>query len=1204
MTNTRSVVVDETVADAMPPETTDALAVTSASDSTATAGSTGNPVAASGAPTRTRITLPDGSRVVDDDRADGTLSDQGVYDASGKLILFKVFDASGRTLRATAFNADGSTITSVYANGVLTKTFTPAADGSRTIDDYNASGIYVLDRRTYDATGALVSFTSLGPNGHNPVVTETIGTPAPGADLVEAGSVAFNAPASAGAHTVSVSFDAAASGTAAPLGTLVPVVAADTAGGAAGEVDWTYVVPASQLESLNVGQSLKEVFDLTLTDAHGGTVVKPVTILLAGTNDAPTLGQNDADLFRGTVVDAPGALSLGSFLEINKRYVINDPDQGDMQFTSATFDAAASSDAAPIGEVSAGVYPNPSAGSYTVNWFYTVSYAELHALGAGHTVTEVYDVTVQDAHGATLVTPLTFTVTGSDEHPPVLSVGAQSSPLVEAGANTPGTSSATIQLTTTDPDYGEQVSLTPEGSDWSYEGFNTFAQQGRFGTALLDANTGLITYTLDDTKLATDQLGSGETATEDFSVTATDSSGASVSGTARFTIEGSNDAPVFVESAALGGLVRASSGSGGTPMNGASRVFALSPDGSEVAFISDTRYVVPGDTDSPADVFVKNLATGATTLLSSIPDSESYEQLRFSPDGVQLLFSSYASNRYDLFTEDLSTGAVTEVSTGSEGQQPNGDSSDGVFSADGRVVAFESLAGNLGAPAAQRIQQVYVKNLATGALTLASVAATGTPPNGESEGPSLSADGTEVAFTSRATNLTTGPTLDTGNTYDVFVKDLSTGAVTSLSSLIGAPVDALDPVISPDGTKVAFTATEANLLFGDKSYDDNAFVADLRTGTLTLLSSAPDGTQGNRDSEALAFSPDGTKVAFESQASNLIPGETSTEGGLFVKDLASGLVTRVSTGTGDTQANVADSSGDLSFAADGTTLAFISNLSDLVAGDTNNTYDVFVKDLTGDVAAVSTGSVTDDGHLATVSTTGTLPFIDVDSKDTHAVAVSSAKGDVGTLVANLARDSSGNTTGVIDWTYTVTHAAASAALTAGQARTDAFTVTVGDGHGGTAAQTVSVTLTEAAPAQAASAAAAVGPSIPSQPFASTTASRPGEVDGFDASGHQLWAELYNRMSGALNETDNYAYNASLKLTEIDKRNAAGTLTESDLYSPTRAIEVGSYLYGTPGTVTEVVDLVGNHDWLRGANGSYTDKATGAASGAQPVLNHA
>ena len=1076
MANDRSHLAGDAVADDASVPTSGASAIPSGSATVAAIGATGSATAASpGAPPiKTRITLPDGSRFVDEYGVDGkTPADQRIYDASGALILFKRFDASGKTLRATGTNADGSTTTSVYASGVLTKTFTQSPDGSRTIDDYNAAGLYVLDRRSYDATGSLTGFTDFGPNGHNPVVTELAGTPAPGAELLETGSVAFAAPAAAGAHVASVSFDAAASGTAEPLGTLVPVVAGDTAGGGAGEVDWTYVVPAGALESLNVGQSVREVFDVTLTDAHGGTLVKPVTVLLAGTNDAPTLAPNDADLFRGMVVDAPGALSLGSFIEVNKRYVFNDPDAGDVQYTSATFDAAASSDAAPIGDVSAGVYPNPSSGSYTDNWFYTVSYAELHALGAGHTVKEVYDLTVQDAHGATLVTPLTFTVTGSDEHPPTLSVGAQSTPLVEAGADTSGTSSATIQFTASDADYGEQVSLTPDGSHWSYEGFNTFAQQGRFGIATLDANTGLITYALDDTKLATDRLGAGDTATEDFSVTGTDSSGSSVSATARFTIEGSDDAPVFVGSAALGGLVRASTGTGGTQANGGSEAATLLPDGTQVLFISDASNLVPGDTDGVADVFKKDLATGATSLVSRTPDGNPYGY-SFSPDGTQVLFASNASNLVpgdtggvaDVFVEDLSTGAITRVSTGSKGQRGNFDSYDGSFSADGRKVAFESLAGNFGAPAARRTQQVYVKDLATGILTLASAAADGTPPNAESEGHSLSADGSKVAFTSLATNLTAGPSPDTGNNFDVFVKDLSTGAVTSLSSLIGTPVNAQNAVISPDGTEVAFTATEANLKFGSRSNNDDVFVEDLRTGTLTLVSSALDGTRGNSNNETPVFTPDGTKVAFESNASNLIPGQTSRENGVFVKDLATGVVIRVDTGSGDTQNNAYSNTSSLSFNANGTTATFVSNASNLVAGDTNRADDVFVKDLTGDVAAVSTGSVTDDGSRASVSTSGTLPFVDVDPKDTHAVAVTRTSGDVGTLSATLARDSLGNSTGLIDWTYTATHAAAVAALASGQARTDTFTVEVADGHGGTAEQTVSVALTEAGHAAA------------------------------------------------------------------------------------------------------------------------------------------
>ena len=234
---------------------------------------------------------------------------------------------------------------------------------------------------------------------------------------------------------------------------------------------------------------------------------------------------------------------------------------------------------------------------------------------------------------------------------------------------------------------------------------------------------------------------------------------------------------------------------------------------------------------------------------------------------------------------------------------------------------------------------------------------------------------------------------------------------------------------------------------------------------------------------------------------------------MFVKDLATGMVIRVSTGTDDTQTNSFSNSNGLSLGADGTTVTFVSNASNLVAGDTNGAKDVFAKDLTGDVAAVL--SVTDDGSRASVSTSGKLLFVDVDPKDTHAVAVTRTSGDVGTLSATLARDSLGNSTGLIDWTYTATHAAAVAALASGQTRTDTFTVEVTDGQGGTAERTVSVALTEAGHA------AAVKTQMSGQTLQAlaplTTSGTPGHTFVFDP-GHTVDVVQQFRVAGVDHDT--------------------------------------------------------------------------------------
>ena len=116
-----------------------------------------------------------------------------------------------------------------------------------------------------------------------------------------------------------------------------------------------------------------------------------------------------------------------------------------------------------------------------------------------------------------------------------------------------------------------------------------------------------------------------------------------------------------------------------------------------------------------------------------------------------------------------------------------------------------------------------------------------------------------------------------------------------------------------------------------------------------------------------------------------------------------------------------------------------------------------------------------------------------------------------------------------------------------------------------------------------------------------TTAVPATVAGYGSNGLQSWEDVFNTMSGALQETDQYQYNASNALTEIDKYNGAGAETEADLYDPQTSAEIGSYLYWSIGSVNEVVDLAGNHDWLSQADGTFKDKTSGAVSKTQPTL---
>ncbi|MEY9524644.1 Tol biopolymer transport system component [Bradyrhizobium japonicum] len=334
-----------------------------------------------------------------------------------------------------------------------------------------------------------------------------------------------------------------------------------------------------------------------------------------------------------------------------------------------------------------------------------------------------------------------------------------------------------------------------------------------------------------------------------------------------------NSAPVFT---AGGGsddaFTRVSTSATGAQADGASVQAAFSPDGTKVAFASYADNLVPGDTNGAPDVFVKDLSTGAITLVST--DASGVQlggyQPIFSPDGTKLAFATGA----DIFVKDLATGALTRVSTSASGEQADGlSTTNPIFSPDGTKVAFYSDADNLVPDDTDHVRDIFVKDLTTGAITLIAPS----PYNGGPGG-----GGLENGFTFPPRSRPMAPKSCSGRpqcaaTPEIYIKDLSTGATTLVSeSASGARGDrgSFDPVFSPDGTKVAFYTFADNLVPGSSNnLIGNIVIKDLTTGAVTLVSTDADGVpQNNGEAQKPVFSPDGTKIAFYSSATNLVPG--------------------------------------------------------------------------------------------------------------------------------------------------------------------------------------------------------------------------------------------------------------------------------------------------------------------------------------------
>jgi hypothetical protein len=223
-----------------------------------------------------------------------------------------------------------------------------------------------------------------------------------------------------------------------------------------------------------------------------------------------------------------------------------------------------------------------------------------------------------------------------------------------------------------------------------------------------------------------------------------------------------------------------------------------------------------------------------------------------------------------------------------------------------------------------------------------SVDSFGAQANGASVDGHISADGRFVVFESQATNLVPG---DTNGKQDIFVHDCASGTTERVSvASSGAEGDenANGCALSGDGRFVAFSSDATNLVPGDTNGLRDVFVRDRLLGTTIAVSVDASGVPGNASSGWPAVSGDGRFVAFVSDCSNLVPGDTNGTADVFVRDLMLGTTERASLGSGGVQANGGAES--VAISSDGRFVAFGSVATNLVAGDTNGIGDIFLRD--------------------------------------------------------------------------------------------------------------------------------------------------------------------------------------------------------------------------------------------------------------------
>ncbi len=486
---------------------------------------------------------------------------------------------------------------------------------------------------------------------------------------------------------------------------------------------------------------------------------------------------------------------------------------------------------------------------------------------------------------------------------------------------------------------------------------------------------------------------------------------------------------VFMRDLIAGTTTLVSIGTNGSTANDVSRSSVMTPDGRYVAFVSAATNLVVGDADRIPDVFVRDLQSGTTVLVSVGASGllNSSESPDITPDGHYVVFYSTATGLVngitttrEIYVRDMVGGTTTCVSSNAHTilqavmGTVNTVSYNHTISDDGQFVAFE--ASPTSAPTSAYGGVILRYNLSSGLTDIVNTNANGVILGYEAGTRSLdmTPDGRFITFIANATG-------NFGSNTCVFVWDSQSNATTLVSGDLtnGLPTDSLcdSPVIDPTGRYIAFMSGATNLVTNTLTSQYNQYLRDTQAGTTALVDADtngvgavlnpvsvprmsadaryiafeyPDGNLVPNDSNraydvvmrgmsantnelistrlpalpsfspnapswipTIATSTNGRYFAFVSEADNLVANDTNDLRDVFVHDFLTGSNVLVSVDTNGVFSGNGVST-DPSMSGDGRYIAFVSSATNLVAGDTNNAQDVFLRDLqTGITSLVS-----------------------------------------------------------------------------------------------------------------------------------------------------------------------------------------------------------------------------------------------------------
>ncbi|MCB1608189.1 MAG: hypothetical protein KDI71_14565 [Xanthomonadales bacterium] len=416
-----------------------------------------------------------------------------------------------------------------------------------------------------------------------------------------------------------------------------------------------------------------------------------------------------------------------------------------------------------------------------------------------------------------------------------------------------------------------------------------------------------------------------------------------------------NGAVGYVTSA----VILQSTSTSGVAADARSGKSVVARNNARIGFSSDAGNL-DNDPNSTRDVFTRDPASGVTTRISAAIAAvnggavEDFDNPAISDNGERIAFTGSSGQIYAVLA-----GQGLIVSSAASGAIGNAPSANVQLAGPGNLAIFDSQATNLlsGVDGNGSTSDIFVKDLITGDVRLISVGSNGEPANGISVAPWASADGQTIAFSTQATNLTSvpvgaqpaakmGPFLQVvaarssglGRSGFYISRNLSTGELGN--------GDSINVRLTPDRRFGVFESTANNLVAGDTNNASDIFRFELEGDEVISLIPVSTGNLGfgNGSSRHPSISDDGLSITFETDATNLIESDGNGVTDVLVKSFLTGQVIRMAPTTDGAEPNGASSEPEIS--ADGNTVTFTSEASNLTPNDTNGVADVYAVELT------------------------------------------------------------------------------------------------------------------------------------------------------------------------------------------------------------------------------------------------------------------